>query len=75
MQGEPIDELKLLYPELNPEELRLARENLNRYLALAWEIFEDAQMGGVVNAAFPEPRSSGTIKERSIPTQTNKPIL
>ena len=37
-------ELKILYPNLSPEELVIAKENLDRYLTLAWEIFEDAQM-------------------------------
>jgi hypothetical protein len=36
--------LKALYPKLSPEELAIAKENLARYLTLAWEIFEDKQM-------------------------------
>ncbi|MGC9224934.1 MAG: hypothetical protein ACP5E2_13485 [Terracidiphilus sp.] len=37
------DDLKDLYPALTDEELRIAVENLDRYLELAWEIIEDAQ--------------------------------
>jgi hypothetical protein len=70
MQGESVNELKSLYPDLTPEELIVARENLDRYLALAWEIFEEAHAGDVVSPAFPQPESRGRIKERSIPTQT-----
>jgi hypothetical protein len=32
-----------LYPGLTDEERRIAAENLDRYLELAWEIFEDVQ--------------------------------
>jgi hypothetical protein len=32
-----------LYPRLTDEERSIAAENLDRYLELAWEIFEDVQ--------------------------------
>lgn len=32
-----------LYPELNNEERGFAAENLDRYLELAWEIFEEVR--------------------------------
>jgi hypothetical protein len=32
-----------LYPGLTNEERKVAAENLDRYLELAWEIFEDVQ--------------------------------
>jgi hypothetical protein len=32
-----------LYPGLTDEERRVAAENLDQYLELAWEIFEDVQ--------------------------------
>ena len=35
------DEFKQLYPTLSDEELNIARENLDRYLELAWEIFQE----------------------------------
>ena len=44
------DELKNLYPTLTDEELRIALENLDRYLELAWEIVEDAQVSFDGNA-------------------------
>jgi hypothetical protein len=37
------DVLRKLYPSLTDEELRIAGENLDAYLALAWEIFQDMQ--------------------------------
>ena len=37
------DKLKALYPNLNEEELVEAADNLDRYLALASEIYEDMQ--------------------------------
>ncbi len=65
-----LSELKDLYPHLGPEELVVARENLDRYLTLAWEIFEDAHMAGVIDADFQELVSGCTMKERSIPSKT-----
>jgi hypothetical protein len=35
------DELRSLYPNLSDDELTAAKENLDRYLLLAWEILED----------------------------------
>jgi hypothetical protein len=34
---------KELYPALTSEELQIARENLDAYLELAWEIYEHVQ--------------------------------
>jgi hypothetical protein len=34
------DALAKLYPHLSPDELVEAKENLDRYLLLAWEIWE-----------------------------------
>lgn len=39
------DILKNLYPELSDDERNQAAENLDRYLALAWEVYEDLQAG------------------------------
>ena len=58
-------ELKDLYPNLTPEELVIARDNLDQYLEIAWEIFEDAELDAALNA-FPESASRGRIEERSI---------
>jgi len=41
--------LKALYPNLSPEELVLAKENLDKYLTLAWELFEDNRLATPVN--------------------------
>lgn len=35
--------LKKLFPGLKDDELQTARENLDAYLELAWEIYEDKQ--------------------------------
>jgi len=42
METEMLDNL---YPELTEEERNEAAENLDRYLTLAWEIYEDLQSG------------------------------
>ncbi len=39
---EELAAFKALYPGLSQEELELAKENLDRYLSLAWEIYEDS---------------------------------
>lgn len=36
-----LEALRALYPGLTGDELRIASENLDAYLELAWEIFED----------------------------------
>lgn len=38
-----VDALRKLYPTLTDEELRIAGENLDAYLQLAWEIFQEMQ--------------------------------
>lgn len=43
---ELLEQLKNLYPALSPEELLLAKENLDRYLLLSWEIYEDLEERG-----------------------------
>jgi hypothetical protein len=37
------DAWKKLFPSVAAEELQTARDNLDAYLALAWEIFEQLQ--------------------------------
>ncbi len=53
--NEELDALKALYPNLSPEELVLTRENVDRYLSLAWEIFEDARLPTRCEPAPPSP--------------------
>lgn len=38
-----MEQLKALYPNLSPEELTAAKENLDQYLLLAWELWETEQ--------------------------------
>ena len=66
MSGDPV---KDLFPSLSEDELQQARENLDLFLALSWEIFEDScAVHSVSLDASPVPgQDSG---ERSIP-QTN----
>ena len=49
-----------LYPALTDDELQIARENLDAYLELAWEIFEDAREQE--DAGLTEATSSSTIQ-------------
>ena len=37
------DELRALYPSLTDEQLLEAKENLDRYILLAWEIMEELE--------------------------------
>jgi hypothetical protein len=34
------DTIKALYPQLTEEERKICSENLDRYLELAWELYE-----------------------------------
>lgn len=45
--------LKKLFPSLRDDELQTARENLDAYLELAWEIYEDIKAG--TDAVDPDP--------------------
>ena len=51
---------KELYPALTDDELQIARENLDAYLELAWEIYEDVQEQQ--HAGLTEAASSSTIQ-------------
>jgi hypothetical protein len=55
-----------LYPRMTDEERMIAAENLDRYLELAWEIWEESQ--SCDGRSLTEIPVSSTIKERSIPT-------
>jgi hypothetical protein len=63
-----IEQLKALYPGLSPDEISLAKENLDRYLSLAWEILEDQRMAALPFLA--EPPSLGTMQGK-VDSQTN----
>jgi hypothetical protein len=58
---EELDALRALYPKLSPEELVLAKENLDRYLSLAWEIFADAQLASRCRLAEPSPNDHPAV--------------
>lgn len=40
---ELLDQLRGLYPSLSPGELVIAKETLDRYLLLAWDIYEQLE--------------------------------
>ena len=40
-----LDDLRSLYPNLSEEELAAAKENLEQYLLLAWEIIAEDYQG------------------------------
>ena len=67
--------LKALYPNLSPEELVLAKENLDRYLSLAWEIYEDSRLAALCEPAPPSSPNhhlAVVSRERSIPNKPNR---
>jgi hypothetical protein len=45
--------LKKLFPALKDDEFQTARENIDAYLELAWEIYEDMKAG--TSAVDPDP--------------------
>jgi len=57
--------LKTLYPDLSAEDLLLAKDALDRYLLLAWEIYEDLR-GSEDQSIFDSspPRSNIRTKGR-----------
>ena len=60
------DAIKEFFPDLSDVELQHARENLDLYLELAWEIYEDMQPAGSGELdAFALPGQDS--EERSIP--------
>ncbi len=73
--NEDLAALKALYPDLSPEELGLAQENLDRYLSLAWEIVEDSRMAHPCDPVPPSPDHQLAVvsREGSIPQNTNHP--
>ena len=56
-------ELGDLYPELTDEEQKTAAENLDLYLELAWEIFEEAQVRerGDLTGTGANPKIQGKV--------------
>jgi hypothetical protein len=45
------EKLKRLYPRLSADELEIAKESLDEYLLLAWEILEEDSHGTTGNQA------------------------
>ena len=74
---EELGAFKELYPDLSPEELALAQENLDRYLSLAWEIFEDFRLDAQCESALPsvDHQLAVVSRERSIPNKPNHPTI
>ena len=64
-----MEELRVLYPHISPEDLAVVKENLDRYLLLAWEIVEEHRLAQASRSS-PE---CGTIKGKVDSPQTNHP--
>ena len=58
-------DLPAIWQHLTGEESRIAQENLDRYLELAWEIYEELQQRTA--EVDRNPRSPYDLEERSIP--------
>jgi hypothetical protein len=65
-----LAQLKKLYPKLLDEELVIAKENLDRYLLVAWEIYEDLQKPKTDALTPSSPSPSMNLK---VDSQTNHP--
>jgi len=66
--------IKQLYPELSEEELRVAEDNVRRYVAIIWRIYErlkaeGKQWPGIDSEDFNLTDSSGSL---TIPNQRSK---
>jgi hypothetical protein len=61
-----MPELKPLYPDLSPEELEEAKENLRQYLLIAWEIWESQhkQEAEASRAPLTQEALGSTIKAK-----------
>ncbi len=59
-----------LYPQLSDAELQQAEENLDRYIALVWRIYERVQQDPEAYAAFKTLTAS-----RADPTMHREPPL
>ena len=66
VMADELAQLRTLYPSLPDSELALARENLDCYLTLAWEIFEDNVLQADVrsDASFSDVHSRGTMEPK-----------
>jgi hypothetical protein len=60
MQNDPVGEL---FPDLSANEITIACENLDRYLEIVWEIWEELRAQEA--AALTNGGTIPTIKERS----------
>jgi hypothetical protein len=65
--GDELAQLRSLYPSLSDGDLSLVRQNLDCYLTLAWEIFEEnvLQYGGGNSASFPDMQSRGRMETKA----------
>jgi hypothetical protein len=55
-----IGKLKVLFPNFSHDEILAAKATLDRYLLLAWDIFEDLQRQGALTDS--PPSSSIQVK-------------
>lgn len=66
------DILRKLYPTLTYEELRIAGENLDAYLQLAWEIFQEMQ---AESASLTDAADQARIQEKVDSPKNHQPQL
>jgi hypothetical protein len=53
-----LEKLKTLYPTFSPEELTIVKDTLDRYLLLAWEIYEALERNSQASLTPSSPSSS-----------------
>jgi hypothetical protein len=77
--SEDFAELKKLFPKLAEDDLAAARETLDAYLLLAWEIWEEHSGGGPENdersTVFNKPRLTVGDASSSIQVKVDSPHI
>lgn len=68
---EELEPLRAMYPDLSEEKLTIAKDNLDKYLALAWEIFEGTHLAASCPGGdFEGLQLRGNIQGKVDPPQT-----
>lgn len=56
-----LAQLKRLYPQLAPDEILVVKETLDRYLLLAWDIYEELERQRALTASPAGPSIEGKV--------------
>ena len=71
------EELEKLLPKLSPDELAAAKEILDVYLLLAWEIWEEHSAGVILrqqnSTGFNNPQLTGSTASSRIQAKVDSP--